>query len=511
MLVSRCSEAAASAEKEIRVSGDDSSEQNAEKVEYTTATVPQEEEQEEKAPPEEGLVAWLQVLGSFALYFNTWGMINTFGVFQTYYAADLLSHKSQSAISWIGSTQSFFLLVVGVVSGPLYDAGHLRLLLGTGASLTALGLMLTSIATEYWQVVLAQAVCVGIGAGCLYVPSLAIIPQWFLRRKALALGLVTSGSSFGGVVYSLLFQGLQPRVGFGWAARVMGFVSLATLAVPLAVLRKRRHIHPPITSHVIAAALTTTTTTETIATTAAAAAAPAAAVVASSPGGGSSGAGGGSSSSSSSSRNVRSLLDLDAFRERPYVLYCAAMALSMLAFFAPVFYLQSYALSHGLDGRPALALHLIAILNAASVPGRIAPSFVAGRIGPAHALFLSALLTGVSVLSWIGTGAGAGTGNGNVAFAAAFGFFSGGIVALPAVVLTSFTRDLSRIGTRLGMSSVFNAVGSLVGAPIAGAIMRATGSYLGIQLFAGFLFVATALLVLALRFVITGRKLFVKA
>lgn len=79
-------------------------------------------------------------------------MINTFGVFQTYYAADLLSHKSPSAISWIGSTQSFFLLVVGVVSGPLYDAGHLRLLLGTGASLTALGLMLTSIATEYWKV-----------------------------------------------------------------------------------------------------------------------------------------------------------------------------------------------------------------------------------------------------------------------------------------------------------------------------------------------------------------------
>lgn len=349
---------------------------------------------------------------------------------------------------------------------------------------------------------LAQAVCVGIGAGCLYVPSLAIIPQWFRRRKALALGLVTSGSSFGGVVYSLMFQGLQPRIGFGWAARVMGFVSLATLAVPLAVLRKRRHVvGSPIHSNIIticdATALTTTTTVTTIS-----AAAPVAAIVPISPEGKSGG-----------SRNVRSLLDLDAFRERPYVLYCAAMALSMLAFFAPVFYLQSYALSHGLGDQPALALHLIAILNAASVPGRIVPSFVAGRIGPAHALFLSVLLTGVSVLSWIGTGAGpgAGAGNGNVAFAAAFGFFSGGIVALPAVVLTSFTRDLSRLGTRLGMSAVFNAVGSLVGAPIAGAIMRATGSYLGIQLFAGFLFVATALLVLALRFVITGRKLLVQA
>lgn len=73
MMVSRCSEVAASVEKERQVSGAESSEKNEEKVEYIAATMPKEEEQqEEKVPPEEGLVAWLQVLGSFALYFNTW-------------------------------------------------------------------------------------------------------------------------------------------------------------------------------------------------------------------------------------------------------------------------------------------------------------------------------------------------------------------------------------------------------------------------------------------------------
>ena len=317
----------------------------------------------------------------------------------------------------------------------------------------------------------------------VYVPSLAIIPQWFRRRKALALGLVTSGSSFGGVVYSLMFQGLQPRIGFGWTARIMGFVSLATLTIPLIVLRKRTPSN---------------TTTTTITT-----AAPTAAVVKISRGGSSSSSSGGGIGSG----GIRTLLDLDAFRERPYVIYCAAMALSMLGFFAPVFYLQTYALAHGLGGQPELALHLVAILNAASVPGRIAPSFVASRIGPTHALFLGVLLTGVSVLGWVDTRAGWGS----VAFAAAFGFFSGGIVALPAVVLTSFTKDLSRLGTRLGMSASFNAVCSLIGAPIAGAIMRATGSYLGIQLFSGILFMATALLILALRFAITGGKWFAKA
>ena len=36
-------------------------------------------------PPNGGLTAWLQVVGGFIIFFNTWGLINTFAVFQTYY------------------------------------------------------------------------------------------------------------------------------------------------------------------------------------------------------------------------------------------------------------------------------------------------------------------------------------------------------------------------------------------------------------------------------------------
>ncbi|KAH9908361.1 monocarboxylate permease-like protein, mch4 [Xylariomycetidae sp. FL2044] len=401
----------------------------------------------EDTVPDCGLQAWLQVVGSYALYFNTWGLINAFGVFQTFYENDLLRHMSPSDISWIGSAQSFFLLVVGVISGPLYDAGYLRHLLVAGTVLVPLGMMLTSLCSEYWQVMLAQALCVGVGTGCLYVPSVAIIPQYFHKRRALAMGVVTSGSSFGGVIYSLLFQGLQPRIGFAWTTRVMGFISLVTIAIALLVLRRRTE-----------------------------------------------------------ASRIRSLVDLSAFRERPYVIYCVAVCLSFTAFFAPVFYLQSYALTHGLEGQ-TVALYLVAILNAASVLGRLSPSFVANKIGPIHTLFICVTLTGVSTFSWINTNTGAG----NIGFSVAFGFFSGGIVALPAVVLTSFTKDLSRLGTRLGMSSVINAVGSLVGAPIAGVILSATGDYLGVQLFAGFVIMATSVCLVALRFAVTGRSYWVKA
>jgi len=75
-------------------------------------------------------MAWLQVLGSFFLFFNSWGIVNTFGVFQTYYNSPtgLLPHETNTMLSWVGSIQAFLMLIIGVVTGLLYDAGYFRAL-----------------------------------------------------------------------------------------------------------------------------------------------------------------------------------------------------------------------------------------------------------------------------------------------------------------------------------------------------------------------------------------------
>ena len=148
--------------------------------------------------PNGGFVAWFQVIGSFFLFFNCWGIVNTFGVFQTFYERDLLySKQSNSNISWIGSIQAFLLVFVGVVTGPLFDWGYFRYLIFTGSFLVVFGMMMTSICKEYWQLMLAQGIVVGVGHGCLFVPSVAILPSYFSTRKAFAQGLAASGSSLG--------------------------------------------------------------------------------------------------------------------------------------------------------------------------------------------------------------------------------------------------------------------------------------------------------------------------
>ena len=209
------------------------------------------------------------------------GTINAFGVFQTYYEANLLSNESPSNISWIGSIQAFLLLMVGVLTGPAYDAGYFRVLVGVGSLAIPLGFMMLSLCKTYWQILLAQAFLIGMGNGCLFVPSVAILPQWFSSRKALANGIAASGSSIGGIIYPIVFRQLYPQIGFGWTVRVMGFLSLATCAFSFFVMRPR--VFPT---------------------------------------------------------HKRHLTDLGAFKEPPYTLFCIAMAFGFMGFYGPVYYVS---------------------------------------------------------------------------------------------------------------------------------------------------------------------------
>ena len=55
------------------------------------------------------------------------------------------------------------MLLSTVLVGPVFDLGYVRLLVGLGAFMVVFGMMMTSISTDYYQVFLAQGVCVGLG------------------------------------------------------------------------------------------------------------------------------------------------------------------------------------------------------------------------------------------------------------------------------------------------------------------------------------------------------------
>lgn len=100
-------------------------------------------------PPNGGTRAWLQVLGAFFLNFNTWGLINAFGTFQSEYSTGLLRDSSQSSIAWIGSLQAFLMLVIGVLCGRALDAGYFYVDITLGVFLEVFGMMSELLASVY--------------------------------------------------------------------------------------------------------------------------------------------------------------------------------------------------------------------------------------------------------------------------------------------------------------------------------------------------------------------------
>ncbi|OJJ47842.1 hypothetical protein ASPZODRAFT_141410 [Penicilliopsis zonata CBS 506.65] len=409
--------------------------------------IPVTEEKDAEPTFDVGIKAWSQVVGAFFVFFNSWGIINTWGAFQTYYEQELLHDVSASSIAWIGSLQSFLLMLFGVVTGPLFDAGYLRALLSFGTIMLPLGLMMTSLSTQFWQLILAQGVCIGLAAGCLFVPAVAVLPQYFKKRRGLANGIAATGSSIGGVIYPILFNQLQKTIGFPWAVRTLGFFSLATCFVSLSLLEMR--FMP---------------------------------------------------------QERRKLVQLSAFKELPYVLCCFAMFMGFLGFYNFLVYIQAYAIDTGIVGEN-LGFYLLSMLNAASTFGRITPNFIADHTGPINMLTPAAIMTCVLAFIWIAVHDVPGI----IILSILYGFFSGGFVSLPPVVMISLTRDLRDLGTRLGMLFSIVSVALLIGTPIGGAILSSTGSYLGVQLFTACCLAVAGLCFVCLRLSRTGLKLRVRA
>lgn len=153
-------------------------------------------------PPDGGFQAWLQVAMGWIIIFTTWGYVNSFGSFQAYYTEIL--PEDPSTISWIGSVQVFLTFFIGAFSGRLLDAGLFVPTFFVGGVLQLLGIFMMSLSTKWWQLFLSQGVLTGIGGGIFFCPSMGLIATYFSNRRALAVGITTTGNSVGMEAFPVL-------------------------------------------------------------------------------------------------------------------------------------------------------------------------------------------------------------------------------------------------------------------------------------------------------------------
>ena len=187
--------------------------------------------------PDGGLVAWLQVLSSHLMNCLAWGYASTFGVYQLYYTETMQLPRSQ--ISWIGSIQIAITFAICTVSGRLSDAGYARTTVVAGSALAVFGTAMTSLAKTYWQILLAQGVCTGIGLGLLFMPGIATVSSYFFKKRAFALAVAATGTGTGSVIFPATVQYLIPQIGFPWAVRCASLVALVVCALSVVLLKPR--------------------------------------------------------------------------------------------------------------------------------------------------------------------------------------------------------------------------------------------------------------------------------
>ncbi|KAI5811768.1 major facilitator superfamily domain-containing protein [Peziza echinospora] len=387
-------------------------------------------------PPDGGWRAWSVAIGGHCVMLVTWGYANSFGFFQSHYLLTVPNTNS-SSISLVGTIQLFCLFFVGTFSGQALDTGHYRKIYLAGSLLVLLGIFTTSFSHSYYQLFLSHGLCVGIGNGLLFIPTISLVATYFKRNRGLAIALSASGSATGGVIIPMLIQSLLPRLGFKSTIRILGGVVAFFLLLASLLLKTRL---PP--------------------------------------------------------RRSPGLFDPAAFKCPPLLLFAAGIFLTSLGLFVPFYYVSTYTrlLQHPISDSSDLPTYVLVVMNAIGLPGRLIPGRIADTLtGPLTFITASTLICGVLILAWTAVT----TLPGVWAFACIYGFFGSSIQSLLTSTTASMVTDMRRMGTWGGMMCCFVSFSCLAGNPIAGALVSRRGgveagveAFRDAQVFAGVMMLA---------------------
>jgi len=386
-------------------------------------------------PFDAGLRGWLQVLGAHLLVLNGWGYMTSFGIFEPYYVHSL--NHSPSDIAWIGSIEIFFLFGISIFAGRAADAGYARHLIALGVCLQMVGVFTTSVCKEYWQVLLAQGICQGIGNGIAFTPAYSVVSSYFKKNRVMAMCVTSCGTSTGGLIFPAIAETLLPSIGFGWTVRVMGFVMLFNGLVAMLLIRP--HVPP---------------------------------------------------------RRNGPLVELSTFKEPTFSLYTLGSFFAFWGNFLAYFFVRTFA-QEKFQADDSTTFNLLLVMNGIGFPGRIIPAMIADRIGPINSVVPTMVILGILAGSWMAVKSMSGMW----AFVVFYGFFAAAMMGLAPASVPSLSPHVSKNGMHIGLFFSVVSLAGLSGTPIAGRIITIeNGKFTGAQAFGCVSFLVGAGFTIAARY-----------
>jgi predicted MFS family arabinose efflux permease len=204
----------------------------------------------------------------------------------------------------------------------------------------------------------------------------------------------------------------------------------------------------------------------------------------------------------------RSLFDKSSFTDLPYILFGFGIFFGYMGIYVVMFYIELYAMGRA-HMTFSLAFYLLALVNAGSSFGRILPNFAADYVGPLNMQTVFSACAAILSLPLVAIRNVPGI----LSFCVLYGFFTGTFVSLPAPTTASLPKDMSTLGGRMSMAFMAAGIGSLVGSPIAGAILATDGgnNWNMLQVWSGGLLVLSTLSMFAAKVAKIGFNLTGKA
>ncbi|TDJ01006.1 MAG: MFS transporter [Candidatus Dadabacteria bacterium] len=170
---------------------------------------------------------WYIVAASLFIIILDGLLLYSFGVFLPYINDEFGLSRAEG--SSLFAFRSLILAPGFIIAGRLIDKYDPRIVIFCGGSIAALGMILSGFATNMWQLILFYSVFVGIGDTVLYITCVAVISRWFTKRRALAIGIITTGVPLSGLITNPLTASLINNFGYRYALFSLGGIMLVTL------------------------------------------------------------------------------------------------------------------------------------------------------------------------------------------------------------------------------------------------------------------------------------------
>lgn len=381
------------------------------------------------------------VIAGFICNFMVFGIGFSYGVFQEFYnsSGGPLMDYSDSNIAMIGTVGTAITYIFGIFNQTLVTSLGPRITMLCGSVLMSSGLIFTSFCKKFYQFLIMQGIIFGIGSSILYLPPVVCAPPFFNKSRAIAIGVLFSGTGFGGLTIAPLSRFLISAVGWKWCLRILGLTNLSFTMIASILVVEPTNINL---------------------------------------------------------EGRRSIISLSHLKSSKVYFVLLGGMFQSAGYLIPLFYMSKYAKTLNFSNKSGALF--IGVNNAINAVFKIIFGYAGDRWGRLNTIiicstFSAATIFGLWLLDLRGT---------YISFVVLYGVFSGVIISLLPACLIEIV-GLADYQAISGLLYFFRGIGNLLGAPLAGLMISGQGhtrrDYKFVIIYNGLLLTVSTILLACLR------------